>query len=121
MATEIITLKDFVRESLLELINGVAEAQKKLPTGAIVNPSGTHFHDGIPQFYPGKSVGPTSSRVGTVVEFDVAITTTLRDGSQGGIGVLFPGITAGGKISTGSEEIAANRMKFSIPIFYTEG
>lgn len=118
MPPEIITLKDFVRESLIELINGVAEAQANLPQGAHVNPAGTYFHEGRPIYYEGKAA---NGHYGTVVEFDVAVTATEKGGSTGGVGVFFAGITAGGRADKGSEEITANRMKFSVPVFYSVG
>src|SRR3990172_8161318 len=123
MSPEIITLKDFVRESLLELVSGVTEAQEKLPPGARINPPGSYIYEGkilAPINPPNPAMNPSSVRTGTLVEFDLAVTATQKGSSQGGVGVFFPGVTAGGRAGQGTEEVVANRMKFTVSVFYTE-
>ena len=96
-------LKSFVRESLTQIVQGVAAAQKEAhKLGAVIDP---------PDGY---------NRRRESVEFDVAVTVTEGSGSAARIGVL-AGIV-GGKIEGSSQKqgSAAHHIKFAVSLFYPE-
>ena len=95
MSPEIITLKDFVRESLLELVSGVTEAQEKLPPGARINPPGSYIYEGkilAPINPPNPAMNPSSVRTGTLVEFDLAVTATQKVVHKVALAYFFQGL-----------------------------
>ena len=118
-------LKDFVSETLLQIIQGVTEAQKTaMQHGAYINAPDS-----------GASSLPTAVKkrdaeylkIGTndfffrevqVIEFDVAVTATSGTETKGGIGVAagIIGLGSSGKSDSSSETV--NRIKFKIPVVF---
>jgi len=111
-------LKDFVKNTLIQIVDGVAEAEKELEQkGASVNPIGGYFDQ--------KQLGGRSwtfeDGVTEIVGFDVALTNSEKEGSSAGIGVLLGGINLGAKGKSEEAVTSVTRIKFSVPILLPQG
>jgi hypothetical protein len=106
-------LKNFVAETLKQIIEGVVSSQRTArESGAQVNPGRLASVGGLLYSSPG---GTDSVQM---VDFDISLTESRGDEAKGGIGVFFGsvGLGAQGKSETGTS--AMNRVKFSIPIMF---
>lgn len=117
-------LKDFVAESLNQIIDAVSTAQKHAQvSGAFINPPDDHALSSAPTKIgnmrfgriPGK--GPHSFLIQDV-EFDIAVTVSSSAESKGGIGVLASVVTIGGSKGKTNEIEQASRLKFSVPVAF---
>lgn len=81
-------LKDFVSETLKEIVDGAVEAQKYyVEKGGSVNSKNLSFRtDQDFQMWDGNTGQPAQ-----LIEFDVAVTTTEGTETKGGIGVRWSG------------------------------
>lgn len=95
-------LKEFVTKTLVEIIEGVTEAQSKAKDA------------------PG-GVVPTKADPIERVAFDVALTTSKSKESKGGIGVFLGGAGIGGQKQAAGEAKSFSRIKFSVPILLPVG
>ena len=110
----IMQLKDFVRESLVQVVDGIVEAQKRTEeSNAIVSPY-------LP---PSRSQGTrpdvfSSPNLGIVqmFEFDVAVTVSKDDAKEGGVAVVAAVLGAGGKVRSEKQFANVSRLKFSVPV-----
>jgi hypothetical protein len=108
-------LKDFIKETITQIVNGVVEAQTEISQhGAEINPKRVqfreagqynHYNSGKPQY----------------VEFDVGLTSIQKSGSSEGIGVFLGSISLGKKNDEGAEHTAVSRIKFSLPVVLPSG
>jgi hypothetical protein len=114
-----VELKDFVSESLKQIIDGVVTAQDYAKTkGAAINPEkllnlaeskllvrpGQGQYDLIPQ----------------LIEFDVAVTASESGGTKAGIGV-FAGAFGGSTQATMEDaNTMVSRIKFSVPVLFPQ-
>ena len=101
-------LKEFISETLIQIIEGVTDAQKKTEkSGAIINPAYTKNQEQkITSHYP--YIG--------LVDFEVALTNTDEKGGKVGIGVWFANVGAGAQHKTDVKSLAVNNVKFSVPL-----
>lgn len=100
---EAMDLETFVTETIVQVIGGVEKAISKVgdisKTG-MVNPSySTHKHG---------EVQP--------VEFDVAVTVAQKTAGEGGGGVKVAVLQVGGKLESATENVAVNRVRFTVPV-----
>jgi len=108
-------LKDFVTETLVQIAEGIEEAQKRLHeknSEAIINTNMT-------QSSRGHLVTGGSNKPVEMVEFDVAILANEGTATKAGVGLTVASLLkldAGGqsKQSKGTE----SRIKFKIPMSY---
>ena len=105
-------LKDFIKETLKEIAEGVVEAQNETKdTGAIINPSafvtGPH---GDKYFYH------SGTRHVEDIEINVAVSVTEVDGERSGIGVVAGFITGGIGNTTESHNSTVSTIKLKIPV-----
>jgi hypothetical protein len=106
-----IELREFVKETLVQLIQGVADAQAATTaTGGLVAPGGMAVGGDL---YKASMVASTSRRVAQMVEFDLAVT-----GSESGAKAVTVGVVAE---DTRSESRSTNRIKFAVPVLLPEG
>jgi hypothetical protein len=109
-------LKEFVAESLKNIIDGVTDAQEYAKgKNAIINPNYPLSFDkilGFAQYYDEDQFGHYHQ----IIEFDVAVTTSSETESKvgGGIFVAAASLGAAGKDKQGDSMYS--RIKFSIPI-----
>lgn len=108
-------LKDFVAETLVQIAEGIEQAQTELQSkksGAIINTNMTETDTG-------QLVTGGRRKAVEMVEFDVAILANEGTATKAGIGLSvasFVKLDAGGesKQSSGTE----SRIKFKIPMSY---
>lgn len=108
-------LKDFVRVTLEQIVDGAVQAQAAIGKhGGIVNPSSlafqrdgnwNNYHHPMPQ----------------EVVFDVALTSTDKHGSSEGVGVFLGSINLGKKNTSGVEQVAITKVKFTVPLVLPPG
>lgn len=112
-------LKEFITESLTEIMEGVREAQLRFK-----NPS-----DG--QINPAPLNQPTSSGASQVskdcllsaerrliqsVKFDVAVTAEDGTGTRAGVGVILAAFNLGAQGESKNAHASVNRIQFEVPI-----
>ena len=101
-------LKDFVSKTLTDIVSGVEAAQSQLGNGISVATSDGFRFEKLPQ----NVLQDHGGRLYSVVEFDVAVTTTDAVTGGGGINVL--AFTAGGKVEGKAE--TASRLQFAVTL-----
>lgn len=112
-----LNLEDFIAQSLVQIVNGVVEAQKRVaeldgkinPPDYVVQPSG--------QLNWSQSGYGTDHEIGQVVEFDVAVVAGENKDLKGGMGVFVTGLTLGYQAGKANENSSVSRVKFSVPLF----
>lgn len=111
-------LKEFVAESLVEIVAGISDAQSRIAdTGAQISPE-------INKLFVKSKTGGTNMALGwdknggliQIVDFDVAVTAIEGTETKGGIGVVAGifALGAQGKSEESSQSIS--RIKFKVPI-----
>lgn len=104
-------LKEFVSQSLVQIMEGVMDAQQQTKElNARVNPFTNVRADGFVTEYAFKDVSH--------VEFEVSVTSEDKKGMAGGLSVLFGAMSVSGKMDDVASKIALNRLKFRIPVVY---
>jgi len=112
-----VDLKEFVSETLLQIVNGVADAQIQATTaGARVNPRlvGGQTHAAGLGFLA-SSHGPAQ-----IVQFDVALTVKEGSGTKGGIGIVAGIVSLGSSGQSSAENSSISRVKFNVPLTLPE-
>lgn len=103
-------LKDFIKETIENIVDGVAAAQASIKDkGAQINPKSARF-------YENSLYNDFNSGMPRFVEFEVGLTSTDKSGSSEGIGVFLGTISLGKKNDQGIEDIAVTKIKFSLPL-----
>jgi hypothetical protein len=103
-------LKEFVAQSIIQIMEGVKEAQRKaIELDGSVNPYT------IAGNVKGYSLKDLSN-----IEFEVSVTSEDKAGIGGGLNVFFGAISVGGKVDVSDSKIALNRLKFTIPVMYPQ-
>lgn len=112
-------LQEFVSQTLVEISQGVSQAQKRLSdSGAMISPQVVQS-----KAESTASVGYINTNYGMaqVVTFDVAVTVGDRSSAGGGIGVFSGAINLGGKGETSQENSPLSRVQFSVPVILPGG
>jgi len=111
-------LKDFLSETLKQIIKGIQDAQEfvdKYGQGAKVNPRGItalkRDESGRNQPHDINTKLPIER-----VEFDVAITASDSVEKSGGGGLRVWALNVGGQAGTSSENTTISRIRFGVPI-----
>ena len=109
-------LREFVRETLVQIVRGVQEAQNSLEdTNAEISPTGLRFTrpEGTPVVYKeGRGIVQH-------VDFDVAVTTSEGTSGRGGLGVFITDtLGVGAQLKRETETSAVNRIKFLVPVLF---
>ena len=105
-------LKEFIETTLLDVIDGVKNAQEKgIKKDAIVSPS--HV-DGA--FERRRTEYNGKDRIITNIDFEVGLTSS--DGVEGkaGIGVFLGNFSAGASKKTDIQNISVTNIKFSVSV-----
>lgn len=108
-------LKDFVKETLVQISKGVQESIEDVrESGGFTNPAAS-----------GSTKGESSSHFGSMgdgqnvflVEFDVAVTVDEKSEVSGGGKLKVAGVfSVGGEAGSGSTSSSTNRVSFRIPL-----
>lgn len=103
-------LKEFIKQSLVEIIDGVVEAQAYAKQkGARINPPRSKSSSTV--------VADAWGVIGQEVEFDVAVVSNESIEGKVNAGISVIGIGVGGQTSADRSNATQNRIKFSIPLF----
>jgi len=103
---EPLELRDFVAETIKQIIDGVATAQQYATSKkAIVNPKTHVMHLPAPQ----------------AISFDVAITAAKGAKTQGGVAVFAGAFGLGSKGQSERNNETVNRIQFSVPLWLPIG
>jgi len=111
-------LKDFVSESLKQIIKGIKSAQdfaQKEGRGAKIGPRGIAVlaRDSQGQRPPHESKPRLPLER---VEFDVAVTASETPDKSGGVGTRLRVVDVGAQAGKTTENIKVSRIRFSVPI-----
>lgn len=115
-------LKDFVKETIVEICQAITEANNELKgSGAIVNPPNIAVNSDKSQAYGRTTYDKARdlrSRVVDKVEFDVSVVAEAGENTNAGIKISIAsiGLNAGGN-STATDK-SESRIKFSIPVVF---
>lgn len=103
-------LKQFVAETLNQIIEGVAEAQKlSKDSGAAINPAR----------YAGQAVETHSTGVAiTSIEFNVALSVSEGTGTKGGIAVVAGIFALGSQGESKESKASTTHVRFMVPIAF---
>jgi hypothetical protein len=108
-------LKDFVREALSQIVQGVKEAQGAVAsTGGEVSPRFSNRQQDVHQAL--KLLKTDKGGIIQNVEFDVAVTATEGTGTRGGVGVFVGAFALGSQGQSQSENTSLSRIKFAVPV-----
>jgi hypothetical protein len=114
-------LKEFVSESLKQIIDGVIDAQTYAKSkGASINPSRmtyTNPSNNNPVVITDR--GQVNKPV-QIMEFDVAVTVTQAEEAKAGLGIFTGALGIGAQAKLEDGNVIANRIKFSVPFLFPE-
>jgi len=106
-------LKEFITETFKQIVDGIVEAQDYGgPKGARISPGDlTCRTDQGLQFWDKKT-----GEIATLIEFDVALSTTEGTGTKGGIGIFVGPIGVGSQGQSDAGQSSSSRIKFTVPV-----
>lgn len=108
---KIIELKEFVEESISQIVEGVKAAQKKVGnSGAIVSPRKSNSKNNIE--IEGKLYSVQN------IEFEVSLANMSGEGGKVGFGVTFGTWGFGSTTKVEGQAKSATNIKFSVPIIF---
>lgn len=106
-------LQEFVKDSLVQIVRGVRDAQQEISTtgdaGVISPPIQTEWEKAGYVFAKGGL--PVQK-----VDFDIAVTVAEKTGTKGTIGVVIAAIGLGSQGESSNSKTNDSRIKFSVPI-----
>ena len=105
-------LKDFISETLTQIIQGVEEAQLNTKdSGGFISPY-------VRTTFEAKHmVAVTTDQTPVhLVNFDVSLEATDGTGTKGGIGVVTGLLSAGSQGQSNKSNLASHKISFNIPI-----
>jgi hypothetical protein len=106
-----INLRDFIKETIEQLIDGVADAKEHAETkNAYINVPTIHYAGGMIRINKDSLPEPQ------LVEFDIAVTTSEVKDIKGGVGIFVAGVGLGYQANKGTTGGEISRIKFSIPV-----
>ena len=115
-------LKDFVEQTLVQIIEGVQAAQDKtrlthgyVDQRDVVNPRLMERADNAPK---GKYYMTQLGEVAQMVKFDVAITTDRSSEAKAGAGIRIAGVGFGGDVSGVDRDSTVSRISFEVPLAF---
>ena len=110
-------LKEFVAETIIQIIDGIKSAQKYgTESGTEVIPSDPIvMQESIKGFALSRTVRGAPYYV-NLIEFDIAVTSHEGGEAKAGFGVFIADVGVGLKGKTDFTSSTANRIKFTIPV-----
>ncbi len=105
-------IREFVRDVLVDIIEGIKEAQKREGAGGYIAPDAIAGH----KFSADSGVHHESRITSTVVKFDMAVTaeTSKSGGGSGKIRIAVVDADLGGKLEAKNTQVS--RIQFSVPV-----
>ena len=114
-------LKEFVRETLLEISTGVADAQEE-QKGALISPRVRNQEGASPKLAlaeDGAGRGIRGGRILDYVEFDIAVTIDKNTETNGKISVLFGALNLSSGGASENKDSSTSRVRFKVPIAFS--
>jgi len=113
-----IELRDFVAESLKQVIDGVVAAQEYAKDkGASINPWG--LKHGLQSRQLEVARDSVYTEIPQIIEFDIAITASEGGEAKATLGI-FAVVGLGAQATTQDNNTTANRIKFSVPVLFPQ-
>lgn len=107
-------LKNFITETLKQIINGVEEAQKDVQNnGAYINPTDI-VNDNLSSI----TINDKKIRVSNI-NFEVEVSTIDESDTTKGVGVYIANFGIGEKKKDNDKAISTNKISFVIPIAFS--
>jgi hypothetical protein len=107
-------LKNFITETLKQIINGVEEAQKDVQNnGAYINPTDI-VNDNLSSI----TINDKKIRVSNI-NFEVEVSTIDESDTTKGVGVYIANFGIGGKQKDNDKAISTNKISFVVPIAFS--
>lgn len=109
-------LREFVKESLIQIVRGVSDAQIDLASSkslGSISPEIRNSRDALES--KGILLTPEGTPVQTV-EFDVSVTATEGTGTKGSIGIAVGFLGLGSQGQSSQANANTSRLKFSVPL-----
>ena len=112
-------LKDFIRESFVQIAKGIEEANEELKdTSAIINPDNVYVNGDDRKNYGRLSTDKNFNRIVEAVEFDVAVSAGDASEAGGKFGIKVGAIEIGANGKEQETNKAESRIKFKIPMVF---
>ncbi len=113
-------LKDFISESLVEIVEGITDAKKR------INSKDAKIAPEVDNVFTESQTGGTNLAIGWGVdgniihsiEFDVAVTATEGTETKGGVGVVAGIFALGSQGKSQENHQSISRLKFLVPISF---
>lgn len=111
-------LKDFVSETLTQIIEGVKDAQEKARKyNGRVNPDIWRTPDNLSK----ENIVETSDgKLVQIIDFNIALTVLKEDDNKTGVGIFVGGLGIGTQNHSNSENGSVSNVKFKVPITLPE-
>jgi hypothetical protein len=114
-------LKDFVAQTLTQIIQGVQLAQKQAQElGGYISPHLSFMQKGDERLLCYTTFPDKSKRAVYAVDFDVAVGTQDSTKSKTGLGIFVGGFGVGVQGTDSSVYDRLNRIKFMVPVILPE-
>ncbi|WP_028486520.1 hypothetical protein [Thiomicrorhabdus chilensis] len=116
-------LKEFITESLVQIAEGIDEANSKLGSSeAFVNPNAVQAYSKEAKAYGRVSENYKEDLpLVELIEFDVAIQAESGEKTGGGLKISIASIGLDANGSTTDSHSSESRIKFNIPMVYPHG
>jgi hypothetical protein len=111
-------LKEFIKTTLVDIIEGIEMAQNELKgKNCVINPA----HNPDPK--QKRVEGDSAKRIGDNrdVEFEVVLSLSDSTSDKASLGVWFANMGIGAQRKTDETASSVTSVKFSVPIVYTSG
>lgn len=114
-------LKDFIKESIVEISEAINEANEELSgKGAIVNPARVHVYGDKESSVYGYVLDPDENeslrRPVHLLNFDVAVTASETEGTKGGASIKVAGFGLGVNGKEETNNSINSRITFNLPV-----
>ena len=106
-------LDQFIRETLLEILNGVLEAKEEAGRASVHELSTEHSESTVNRIAP-QPISPQP------VEFDVAVIVTETTESKVEGGASISVLKVAGNVNDSATETSTHRIRFSVPVVLAE-
>lgn len=105
-------LKDFVSQTLVQIVQGVTEAQRQVGEDAVISPvvmslSSLASEHGFLQTNQGHA---------QIVRFDVAVSASSDTEARAGGGIKVMSVSIGGEKATADKQSSVSHVQFSVPV-----
>ncbi len=110
-------LKDFVSQTLVQIVQGVTEAQQQVAEQALVSPAVISKHDHAADL----GFINTQNGQAQVVKFDVAVSASKDKGGKASGGIKVLSVSLGGEATTADTQSSVSHVQFSVPVVLPGG